>query len=387
MMSVPFTAAFMIGWRLSVATTAWMMKGRNVSFCPVAASNSARVRARTRATRVRSISKNVVTCAATRMAMAMCSDVRRRIFDIGSTTSPGHAVAAEAETALPDSTSPAGRLAGIAAAALAPTPPWRYATRSLRVTRPATPEPDSAAISTPCSAAMRRTRGELLVRTRSSKELPLPAGEDGGRRTEDGAEGAAAGVELAADSVELTAAVPLGAGGGAILTPFSVSMRATMVCTATVTPSPTTISAITPLVGDGISASTLSVEISKMGSSRLTSSPTFFNHRESVPSAIDSPICGITTSTRAKRVSLRIWALRSAQRPHDKCRERDQADHTANHREFEPVARGNARTGVRVHDVGHELRGERRYHTSGKEANRSHETPDREGPRPQGSLA
>jgi hypothetical protein len=36
-----------------------------------------------------------------------------------------------------------------------------------------------------------------------------------------------------------------------------------------------------------------------MGSSRFTSSPTFFSQRESVPSAIDSPIWGITTSTRA----------------------------------------------------------------------------------------
>src|SRR5690242_18822778 len=59
------------------------------------------------------------------------------------------------------------------------------------------------------------------------------------------------------------------------------------------------ISASTPLEGAGISASTLSVEISKIGSSRFTESPTFFSHLESVPSAMDSPICGITTSTRA----------------------------------------------------------------------------------------
>jgi hypothetical protein len=64
------------------------------------------------------------------------------------------------------------------------------------------------------------------------------------------------------------------------------------------------ISAITPAVGDGISASTLSVEISKIGSSRLTSSPTFFNHFDSVPSAIDSPIWGMITSTRATRANL-----------------------------------------------------------------------------------
>ena len=81
--------------------------------------------------------------------------------------------------------------------------------------------------------------------------------------------------------------------------PFSVSKRATTVCTGTVCPSFTRISASTPPDGAGISASTLSVEISKIGSSRLTSSPTALSHRESVPSAIDSPICGMITSIRA----------------------------------------------------------------------------------------
>ncbi len=87
-------------------------------------------------------------------------------------------------------------------------------------------------------------------------------------------------------------------GAAATAAPFSVSMRATTVCTATVSPSCTRISASTPATGDGISASTLSVEISKIGSSRFSSSPTFFNHFDSVPSAIDSPIWGMMTSTR-----------------------------------------------------------------------------------------
>ena len=52
-----------------------------------------------------------------------------------------------------------------------------------------------------------------------------------------------------------------------------------------------------PAAGDGISASTLSVEISKIGSSRLTWSPTFLIHSMIVPSAIDSPIWGMTTLT------------------------------------------------------------------------------------------
>jgi hypothetical protein len=55
-----------------------------------------------------------------------------------------------------------------------------------------------------------------------------------------------------------------------------------------------------PADGEGISASTLSVEISNRGSSRWTVSPTCFIHRVIVPSAIDSPICGITTSTRMR---------------------------------------------------------------------------------------
>jgi hypothetical protein len=85
--------------------------------------------------------------------------------------------------------------------------------------------------------------------------------------------------------------------------PFSVSIRATTVCTATVCPSVTITSASTPATGEGISASTLSVEISKIGSSRFTSSPTFFSHFDRVPSAIDSPIWGMMTSTRDTSLS------------------------------------------------------------------------------------
>src|SRR5688572_19735947 len=69
----------------------------------------------------------------------------------------------------------------------------------------------------------------------------------------------------------------------------------TTLLTATVSPSLTVISVRTPAAGEGISASTLSVEISNSGSSRSTVSPTFFIQRTIVPSAIDSPICGINT--------------------------------------------------------------------------------------------
>ena len=72
--------------------------------------------------------------------------------------------------------------------------------------------------------------------------------------------------------------------------------------------------------GDGISASTLSVEISNSGSSRSTLSPTFLIQRTMVPSAIDSPICGITTGVDIaesfSRSGFGSWlATGSARRP------------------------------------------------------------------------
>ena len=64
----------------------------------------------------------------------------------------------------------------------------------------------------------------------------------------------------------------------------------------TVVPSAILISFSVPAAGDGISASTLSVEISKSGSSRWTVSPGFLSHLVMVPSVMDSPIWGMTTS-------------------------------------------------------------------------------------------
>src|SRR5713101_7103623 len=65
----------------------------------------------------------------------------------------------------------------------------------------------------------------------------------------------------------------------------------------TVWPSATLISFKTPAAGEGIFASTLSVEISKSGSSRSILSPGFFSHFVMVPSKMLSPICGMITST------------------------------------------------------------------------------------------
>ena len=105
--------------------------------------------------------------------------------------------------------------------------------------------------------------------------------------------GAAAGAEVGAGA---GAAATLGAatGAGALAPPSS--MRATIAFTATTLPSSTSTAERVPDAGEGISLSTLSVEISKSGSSRFTASPGFFNQRVSVASTMLSPIWGITTS-------------------------------------------------------------------------------------------
>ncbi len=84
--------------------------------------------------------------------------------------------------------------------------------------------------------------------------------------------------------------------GAAAALPAPPPMTATTVLIVTVLPSSTLISVRVPATGEGISASTLSVDISKIGSSRWTVSPTFFSHLVMVPSVMDSPICGIRTS-------------------------------------------------------------------------------------------
>ena len=65
--------------------------------------------------------------------------------------------------------------------------------------------------------------------------------------------------------------------------------------TSTVSPSSTSKLLTVPLNGEGTSVSTLSVEISNIGSSSLTSSPTLTSQRRIVPSVTVSPSCGIVT--------------------------------------------------------------------------------------------
>src|ERR1700694_3955945 len=165
------------------------------------------------------------------------------------------------------------------------------------VTRPAMPLPGMREMSTRCSAAILRTRGVDLVRSRSSAVCTPPPSPS--LRLTAGAAAALGGSGLGAGGGGAAVFGGSGLDGAGAAAPFSVSRTATSVCTGTVCPSWTLISARTPAAGAGISASTLSVEISNSGSSRFTSSPPFLSHLLKVPSAIDSPICGIKTSTRA----------------------------------------------------------------------------------------
>src|SRR3954469_22886113 len=77
----------------------------------------------------------------------------------------------------------------------------------------------------------------------------------------------------------------------------SVAIRAITVPTSTVVPTSTMISCSRPVGGDSTSVSILSVEIEAMISSACTQSPTCFFHSTTVPSATETPICGIWTST------------------------------------------------------------------------------------------
>src|SRR5579883_1608613 len=122
------------------------------------------------------------------------------------------------------------------------------------------------------------------------------AGTDGVTAAGRAAGGALAAAGLAAGAAAFAGAGEGGAGAGAVAAaPPVASITPTTVWIGTVWPSLTLISFSTP-EGEGISASTLSVEISKSGSSRSTLSPGFLSHLVIVPSKIDSPIWGITTS-------------------------------------------------------------------------------------------
>ena len=153
--------------------------------------------------------------------------------------------------------------------------------------RPSAPEPATWLRSRPCSLAMRRASGEERMRPVNATEAAAtwadPFACGGG--TWAGADfwTTCGGADSWMGVVEEPAAP-------------APSITATTVFTCTVSPSANRISLSTPATGAGISASTLSVEISKSGSSFRTVSPVFLSHLVMVPSKIDSPIWGMMTS-------------------------------------------------------------------------------------------
>ena len=215
-----------------------------------ARSYSAFFCSRSCATRAKFTSNTECTWADVRRLSTMCSAIFFRITPIGtiSTRSPGlnagTCAGATAAPALADARGSRGCRA------------WsRGRRRRSRAT---------AAMSTLCSLAMRRTSGDDRVRRASSVLEPAqrrcrPETSRGGRRfgpwpRRTSPRGLRRRGRPAADVAAATVS----------------PIVATTLLTATVSPSRTLISDSTPAAGEGISASTLSVEISKSGSSRST---------------------------------------------------------------------------------------------------------------------
>src|ERR1019366_4123104 len=167
--------------------------------------------------------------------------------------------------------------AGAAAGAALAAGFSRWPRMSVLVIRPAEPVPGTCARSTLLSFAILRTSGD-------ERSFSPEAAAAGVSATAAGATGAAA------------AGAGFAAAGVAAALPAPPPITATTVLMVTVEPSGNLISVSVPAAGEGISASTLSVEISNSGSSRSTVSPTCFSHFVIVPSVMDSPICGIGTS-------------------------------------------------------------------------------------------
>src|SRR6267154_331696 len=86
----PDTAALTMGCFRRFSPHAFTMNARNVRFTPRSAYPCFAL-ARSCATRVKSTSKKLATCADTRFDITMWSAVILRILDHGSTRSPGQA--------------------------------------------------------------------------------------------------------------------------------------------------------------------------------------------------------------------------------------------------------------------------------------------------------
>ncbi len=272
---------------------------------------------RARSTRSKSTRTDVYTCALVAFDRTMCSAVRRRMLSNGTISSPdarttGTAAGAGAGAGVGAGS---GASAGVAGTDVGGETtgadtfvawPRPAATTSLRVMRPPSPVPRTCAGSSPCSAIMRRTSGDVTGPPVSGAPDDGTFGADGVLPA--GATGAQAGAGFASatfGSGAGAAAVGCGAGGGdgaanaadaAAAFPES-EITASRAPTSTVSPSATRISETTPAVGAGTSESTLSVDTSNSGSSAATGSPTCLNQRVIVPSVTVSPSCGIVTST------------------------------------------------------------------------------------------
>ena len=109
----------------------------------------------------------------------------------------------------------------------------------------------------------------------------------------------AAGAGTSSEGAGTTTAAGAGAGAAGAGVPASSAapMTASSAPTSTVASSSAVMDRSTPATGDGISVSTLSVEISNKGSSMATVSPMFLSQRVTVPSVTLSPSCGIVTET------------------------------------------------------------------------------------------
>src|SRR5579875_3607733 len=281
-MASPSIEALMMGILRSVATTAREINGIYVNLTPLRCSYFDFSFSRIFTMRVKSILKTVCTCALVRLESTMRCAMMDLIRLIG-TSSPGSAevtgaagaaaFAAAGGAGAAEAEADAGAAAGVAAAPCFSRKP----STSSFVMRPPAPVPGTWARSRLFSLAILRTSGEERGVSFTSAD-------------------AACG---AATSAFAGAGAGAGAAGAGAAAPASPPMTPTTVLICTVWPAGTLISVSTPAAGDGISASTLSVEISKRGSSRWTVSPTCLSHLVMVPSKIDSPICGMMTSVFA----------------------------------------------------------------------------------------
>ena len=128
-----------------------------------------------------------------------------------------------------------------------------------------------------------------------------------------------AGLEGTCAGAASTTGAPTGAAFVAGALPLSAPSEITANAppTRTTASSPAMISVSTPLTGDGISVSTLSVDTSSNGSSAVTVSPTAFNQRVTVPSVTLSPSWGIDTVVATVPLLLLLVVFRlSVKRAH-----------------------------------------------------------------------